>query len=186
MPLEEKRVESQVLTKSGFLEVRRDTVILPDGKRASREYCVHPGAVAVIAVLPNGDLVLERQFRYPVGQVMIEFPAGKLDAQESGLLCAKRELKEETGYVSERWAYAGYFSPCIGYSNERIDVWLAADVQAGEQHLDEGEFLEVFTASFEQVQQWILDGVITDGKTLACFNWLAAWRHGLWVPEWQA
>lgn len=186
MALEEKTVDSQTLFEGGFLRVLRDTVELPDGTLTQREYCVHPGAVVVMAVLPDGQLVLERQYRYPVHQVMIEFPAGKFDQGEPSLACAKRELYEETGYQAQRWAYAGKIHPCIGYSNEIIDIWLATDLLAGQAHLDEEEFVEVFSAAPAQIQTEILDGKITDGKTIACMNWFYAWQNGLWQPQWQS
>ena len=185
MKLEEKEIDSQLLYEGGFLHVRRDTVELPNGKQSKREYCVHPGAAVIIAVLPDGQLVLERQYRYPVRQDMIEFPAGKLDKAEPPLVCAKRELLEETGYQAKRWAYAGKIYPCIGYSNEIIHIWLATDLTAGQTKLDEGEFVEVFSATPDQIQTWALDGTITDGKTLACLNWFNAWKNGTWQPDWQ-
>lgn len=185
MKLEEKTIHSEELTRSSFLRIVRDTVSLPDGGQAYREYCIHPGAAVIMAILDNGQLVLERQYRHPVKQVMIEFPAGKLNAGEPSLECACRELKEETGFQARRWAYAGAIYPCIGYSDEKIDIWLATDLIAGDSHLDAGEFVEVFTAPPEQLGQWALDGTITDGKTLACLNWLNAWRCGNWHPQWQ-
>ncbi|RUS68034.1 ADP-ribose pyrophosphatase [Saezia sanguinis] len=185
MSLKEKTIDSQVAYRGGFLEIRRDAVLLPDGKQATREYCVHPGAAVVIPVLPDGQLVLEKQYRYPVQQEMIEFPAGKLDPQESDLSCAVRELREETGYTARRWAYAGKIYPCIGYSDEIIHIWLATELSAGAQRLDQGEFVDVFTAPVQQVNQWSLDGTITDSKTLCALRWLNAWLHDEWQPDWQ-
>ncbi|MFT4992001.1 MAG: ADP-ribose pyrophosphatase, partial [Polaromonas sp.] len=145
--LREVCVGSEELLRGHFLHAFRDTVRLPDGSAASREYVKHPGAVMVIAELPDGKLVLERQFRYPVQSVMVEFPAGKLDAGEASLDCARRELLEETGYTAKRWARAGVLHPVISYSTEFIDIWFARDLTAGQRQLDPGEFLDVFSAT---------------------------------------
>ena len=118
----EVKLRSQQVLKGDFLDVRRDIVQLPDGSEASREYVIHPGAVMIVAQLGDGQLVLERQFRYPVRAVMIEFPAGKLDAGEASLACAQRELLEETGYTAREWARAGVMHPVISYSTEFIDI----------------------------------------------------------------
>lgn len=182
--LREDTLESQTVYKGHFIELRRDRVQLPDGREAAREYVVHPGAVMVVAILPDGQLVLERQYRYPVRQTMIEFPAGKLDAGEGGLACARRELLEETGYTAKRWAKAGIMHPVIGYANEIIEIWFAHDLTLGERHLDEGEFLDVFTAPLEQLEDWVRDGRITDVKTIVGMMWLQKWRAGQWPLQW--
>ena len=127
----ETRISSEVILKGNFLNARRDVVRLPDGTQATREYVIHPGAVMVIAQLDDGRLVMERQFRYPVGMTMIEFPAGKFDPGEGALACAQRELREETGYVARRWARAGLMHPVIGYATERIEVWFADELTLG-------------------------------------------------------
>jgi len=168
-----------------FLELRRDRVALPDGREATREYVVHPGAVMIVAILPDGRLVMERQYRYPVRQTMIEFPAGKLDAGEGGLACAQRELLEETGYRAGRWAKAGIMHPVIGYATEVIEVWFADDLSLGERQLDEGEFLDVFTATQQELEDWMRDGQLTDAKTVVGMMWLLQWRAGRWPLQWQ-
>ena len=148
--LVEHRVASQELLKGQFLHAFRDTVQLPDGAHAVREYFVHPGAVMVIPLLDSADglrVVLERQFRYPVGQVMIEFPAGKREPQEPAKVCAQRELREETGYSAAEWARAGSIHPGIAYSTEVIDIWFARALRPGPRALDAGEFLDVFSAT---------------------------------------
>lgn len=184
--LTETRLASQELLRGHFLHAMRDTVRLPDGKEATREYVIHPGAVMVVAELPDGRLVLERQFRYPVQSVMVEFPAGKLDPGEDSLACAQRELLEETGYTARQWARAGVLHPVISYSTEFIDIWFARDLTAGPRQLDAGEFLDVFSASTDELLQWCRDGRITDAKTLTCVLWLQNLRSGAWSLDWAS
>lgn len=185
----ETRKSSQDLVKGNFLHVVRDGVQLPDGGAATREYVIHPGAVMVIPLLQDAQgqwrVVLERQFRYPVGQVMVEFPAGKLDAGESVFSCARRELQEETGYSATEWARAGLMHPAIAYSTEFIDIWFARGLTAGTQHLDAGEFLDVFTATPDELLQWCLQGQVSDAKTLAGVLWLQNTLNGNWPLHWQ-
>ncbi len=185
----EERLASEELFRGDYLHLFRDTVRLPDGVSTSREYLTHPGAVAIIALLeePSGELrvVLERQFRYPVGQVMIEFPAGKLDPGEDIQLCAQRELKEETGYTAREWARAGMLHPVISYSNEFIDIWFARGLSLGARRLDPGEFLDVFTATPADLLRWCRDGRVTDGKTLSGALWLQNVLAGEWTLNWQ-
>ena len=184
----EHRIGQQELLKGNFLHAFRDTVRLPNQATATREYVVHPGAVMVIPLLETSDglrLVLERQYRYPVGQVMIEFPAGKLDAGEDPWVCAQRELLEETGYRAVEWARAGVLHPVIAYSTEVIDIWFARGLTLGNRQLDEEEFLDVFTATPDELMAWCRDGQVTDGKTLTGALWLQNVLSGVWPLQWQ-
>lgn len=167
-----------------FLDARRDEVRLPDGSTSAREYIVHPGAAMVVAMLDDGRLVVERQYRYPMGRAMLEFPAGKLDAGEPPFECALRELTEETGYRAREWAYAGVMHNAIAYSTEAIGVWFARGLTPGEQQLDAGEFVDVVIASEDELHAFALRGELTDAKTLVGLLWLARWRAGQWPLEW--
>lgn len=182
----ETPVSRTELLHGHFLHVVRDTVRLPSGLEATREYVLHPGAVMVIALLDDGRVVLERQFRYPMQQVMIEFPAGKFDANESSLVCAQREFREETGYSAQEWAFAGRLAPTIAYSDEIIDIWFARGLSLGERHLDDGEFLDVVTATPAELMAWCRQGDVIDCKTLVGAMWLQNVLRGDWVLDWAA
>ena len=182
--LTEVGIRREGLCQGHFLQVVRDHVLLPSGTLATREYVIHPGAVMIIALTDDGELVMERQHRYPVARVMIEFPAGKLDVGESSLTCAQRELREETGYSAAEWAFAGVLHPVIAYSTEHIDIWFARGLTLGPRQLDEGEFLEVFTATPEQLLGWCHQGQVTDAKTLTGVLWLQNVLAGTWQLDW--
>lgn len=184
--LRETPVGRSELLRGHFLRVVRDTVRLPDGSQATREFVLHPGAVMVIALLDDGQVVLERQYRHPMQRVMIELPAGKLDAGEGSLACAQRELREETGYRAREWAFAGHHAPTIAYSDEIIDIWFARSLSPGERRLDAGEFLDVITATPAQLLAWCRSGEVTDGKTLTGMLWLQNVLAGHWALDWQA
>lgn len=183
--LTERQVASELLFEGKFLRALRDTVRLPDGALATREYVKHPGAVVVVALLDDGRVVLERQFRYPVGRVMIEFPAGKLDPGEDPLHCAQREMREETGYSAREWAHAGLMHLAIAYSDEVIHVYFARGLVAGAAQLDDGEFLEVISATPAELRAGVRRGDISDAKTLSCMVWLDALERGEWQPQWM-
>lgn len=183
--LRERQLASQQVYLGRFLDVRHDEIALPDGGVSYREYLVHPGAVMIVPILDDGRLVLERQYRYPIGRSVIEFPAGKLDPHESTLCCGARELFEETGYRAAEWALAGELHNAIAYSTERIEVWFARGLQAGERRLDEGEFLDVFSATQAELEGWIQAGQITDAKTLVGVLWLQQWQAGRRGLDWQ-
>ncbi|BAO86789.1 NUDIX domain-containing protein [Caballeronia cordobensis] len=176
----EKKVESVTLHEGKFLTLKCDTVELPDGKHATREFVEHPGAVMILPVFDDGRVLLERQFRYPVGRVLLEFPAGKLDPNEDELTCAKRELQEETGYTAREWTFLTRIHPVISYSTEFIDIYLARGLTAGDARLDEGEFLETFIADEAQLMDWVKDGSISDVKTIIGVFWLEKIRSGAW------
>jgi ADP-ribose pyrophosphatase len=183
--LREQTVSRTDLLQGHFLHVVRDTVRLPSGRDATREYVLHPGAVMVIGLLDDGQVVLERQYRHPMGQVMLEFPAGKLDAGEGSRACAERELREETGYRAREWAFAGRLSPTVAYSDEIIDIWFARGLTAGDRQLDEGEFLDVISATPQAVLEACRNGAIIDGKSVAGALWLQNVLSGVWTLDWS-
>ncbi len=182
----ETPVERRQVLRGNFLDVRRDTVRLPGGETATREYVVHPGAVMVVPLLDDGRLVLERQFRYPLDRVMLEFPAGKIDPDESTRACAQRELREETGYRAAEWACAGRLHNAIAYSTEFIEIWFARGLTLGERHLDPGEYLDVVALSEAELDGLAASGELTDAKTLIGLLWLQKWRNGAWPLAWHA
>lgn len=183
--LREDTLESEEVYRGHFLHARRDVVRLPDGAQATREYIVHPGAVMVIPLLDDGQVVLERQYRYPLHRAMIEFPAGKLDAGESVLHCAQRELLEETGYTAREWARAGVLHPVISYATEVIEIWFARGLSLGQRQLDAEEFLDVLTATPAELLAACCDGTVTDAKTLTGVLWLQNVQSGQWTLDWQ-
>jgi ADP-ribose pyrophosphatase len=167
----ERRITSTLVFNGRLLKVRSDIVRLPDGRTAEREYIEHPGAVAVIALTDAGELVMERQFRYPLGRDMFELPAGKIDHGEDPLETARRELKEETGYTADQWRHVGTINIAIAYSDERIEIYLAKGLKSGGTKLDDEEFLEVFTLPLATALEWVRDGKITDSKTVCGLFW---------------
>jgi ADP-ribose pyrophosphatase len=163
-----------------LLQVREDEVVLPDGSAATREYIVHPGAALILPVFDDGHVLLERQFRYPVGEHCYELPAGKLEANESSLDTAKRELLEETGYVAREWSTVCTMLPCIGYSDERIEFFMARKLVFKGPSLDQGEFLETLRLPVSEALQWVRDGTIRDSKTMLGLLWLDRILHAGW------
>ena len=178
MDLKETRVESALVYEGGFIRVHKDSVLLPDGAVTSREYITHPGAVAVLAMLDNGNLVMERQYRYAPQREFIELPAGKIDHGEDILICAKRELLEETGYVAKEWIHLTTAWPCIGYADERMEYFLARGLVHQGSKLDDGEFLEVFELSLSEAIEWIRLGKINESKTIVGLFWLEKYLNG--------
>lgn len=172
MNLKETCLDSAVVYDGDFIRVLKDNVRLPDGSISTREHITHPGAVAVLAILDNGNLVMERQFRYAPQCEFIELPAGKIDHGENILLCAQRELLEETGYVAAEWTHLSTVWPCIGYADERMEYFLARGLTHKGSQLDVGEFLEVFDLPLAEAIEWIRLGKINDSKTIIGLFWL--------------
>jgi ADP-ribose pyrophosphatase len=184
--LRETLVASEPVWQGRFLDVRRDTVSLPSGTEATREYIVHPGAVMVVPILDDGRLVMERQFRHPMGRVMLEFPAGKIDPGEPPFACAVRELAEETGFRARQWARAGVLHNAIAYSTEGIEIWFARGLEPGATRLDAEEFLETVLHSEAEIDALAARGEITDAKTLIGLLWLQKWQQGHWPLVWRS
>lgn len=173
-------VESRVVFRGGLLQVIEDRVRLPDGGEARREYIRHPGAVMMLAFLDERTVLLERQFRYPLRRHFIELPAGKIEPGEDPLETARRELREECGYEAGTWRHLATLHPCIGYADERIELFLARDLRHVGHALDEGEFLEVFTLSVDEALEWIRDGRITEAKAITGLLWADRILRGQW------
>lgn len=166
MDLTEHCIHSDILAQGDLLTVKKDRIRLPNGHESLREYVEHPGAVVIVPILPNGNVVLERQFRYPLHQVFIELPAGKIDPGEDVLHTGQRELLEETGFTAKDWVKLGVQHPCIGYSNEVIHIFLAQYLTAGTDKRDEDELLEVFDLTLGDCLRMVMCGEITDSKTI--------------------
>ena len=170
--LQETQLDSTQVFKGKLLDVRLDRVTLPDGNEGVREYVVHPGAVVIIAEQDDGRLLFERQHRYPLRCAFLELPAGKIDPGEDILNTATRELLEETGHSASDWRYLGVMHPCIGYSSERIEIFLACGLQRESgQRLDHGEFLDVLDLNLDDALLAIRNGEITDAKTITALFW---------------
>ena len=169
MDMTEKTLESREVYRGRILRVREDRVRLPNGKEGVREVVEHPGGVAIFAMDDQDRVAMVRQYRYPIGQLLLELPAGKLDhgAEEDRLLGAKRELSEETGLEAQEWTYLGYTLASPGFCDEALHMYLARKLTRKGQHLDEDEFLDVVTMPFAQLAEQVMDGTITDAKTVS-------------------
>ena len=176
----ETQLSSETVFEGRLLHVRRDTVRLPDGTESVREYIRHPGAAMIIAQPAADTVLLERQFRYPLGRHFIELPAGKIDPGEEPLATAQRELREECGYAAAEWRHLATLHPCIGYADERIELFLARDLKHVGRNPDDGEFLEVLTVPLAQALDWIRDGTITEAKAVTGLLWAEKIRSGKW------
>jgi ADP-ribose pyrophosphatase len=175
--LVEERIDSRPVFDGHLLHVRSDRVRLPDGREAVREYVVHPGAVLVVPMLRDDRVVVVRQFRYPNNAVFVEFPAGKLDGGEDPLDCAKRELREEAGYLAGRWTPLGVVHSVVAYTTETIGLYLAEDLEHVGARLDDGEFLDVEVVAYDALVADADEGRITDAKTLAALYHLERRRR---------
>ena len=180
--LTETRLDGETVYDGRFLQVERDRIKLPDGTTSHREFIRHPGAVVILPLLPDGRVLLERQFRYPNAQVFVEFPAGKIDPGEDHLDCAKRELQEETGYTAERWRFVCTIHNAIAYSDEHLELFLAEGLTPGQPKLDAGEFLETFSATVPELLDMVRRGEVTDVKTIIGAFWLEKIIAGTWTP----
>ncbi|MBR2754729.1 MAG: NUDIX hydrolase [Lachnospiraceae bacterium] len=164
----ETMVSSEEIFHGRLLHIFRDVVRLPNGNEVTRELFKHWGAVCIVPLTEDGNIIMERQFRYPLNRVITEIPAGKLDSlEEDRLDAAKRELLEETGITADHWVSLGDFCPAAAYSTERITMYLATGLHKGERHLDQDEFLNIKEMPMEEVIKEIMDGTIDDGKTIA-------------------
>jgi ADP-ribose pyrophosphatase len=181
--LTERCLASQEVPHTRFMRVMQDRVLLPSGREGEREYVMHPGAVLVIPMLDDGRLVLERQFRYPLRQVFIELPAGKIDPDEDHLITGQRELQEETGYTAREWIYLAAQHPCIGYSDEIIHIYLARGLTPGPHRRDADEALQIFETHYQDCLRMVQAGEITDGKTIIALFWLEKYLQGGWQPQ---
>lgn len=180
-------IETEISSKATYdgrlLHVREDRVRLPNGKESTREYIVHPGAVVVVPLMENGDVLFVRQFRYPLRREFLELPAGKIDPGEDTLVCGKRELLEETGFDAANWHYLTTIHPCIGYSDERILIYLAQGLTEHGHCRDEDEFLENIAMPLESAMEEIRQGRISDVKTMVGLFWAEKVLKGEWPAE---
>ena len=168
----EATLATERVYRGGFFDVFRDEVRRPDGKPAVREYIKHPGAVMMVPLLDERTVILIRQFRYPLQRHFIELPAGKMEVGEAPLATAQRELIEECGYEAASWTHLTTLHPCIGYSDERIELYLARELSHVGSGPDDGEFLEVLPTPIDQALEWVRAGRITEVKAIIGLLWL--------------
>ena len=170
--LKETPKSSEKIFSGRLIDLYFDHIELPNGKSSTREWIKHPGAVCIIPILPDGNLCLIRQYRYGPRAEFIEIPAGKLDAGEDPLVCAKRELEEEIGYIAGKFTFLTNIHPAIGFSNEKMWMYLAEDLILSKQSLDQDEFLELYPIPLKKAIDLIYEGKITDVKTVIGILWL--------------
>jgi len=170
--LKETKISSEQKFSGRLIDLYLDQVELPNGETTTREWIDHPGAVCLIPILPDGKICLIRQFRYGPGEEFIEIPAGKLDAGEAPLDCAYRELEEETGYRTNKLTLLTNIHPAIGFSNEKMWMYLAEELELSKKKLDEDEFLELLPTPLNKALEWVFSGKITDVKTIIGIMWM--------------
>ena len=170
--LKESTISTTVVYKGDFLDVRRDEVLLPNGKTGAREWINHPGAVVIIPILPDGEIALIKQFRYAAGSEFIELPAGKLDSGEDPEECALRELEEEIGYRANKIKFLANIHPAIGFTNEIMGVFLAENLEKTEHNRDKDEFLEIVPTTLTEALNLVWENKITDVKSIIGLLWL--------------
>jgi ADP-ribose pyrophosphatase len=170
--LKEHKITSNQIFSGKLVDLYLDNVRLPNGKKSTREWLDHPGAVCLVPILNNGDILLIRQFRYGPRQEFIEIPAGKIDKNEEPLECGFRELEEETGYKSNKLTFLTNIHPAIGFSNEKMWMYLAEELELSERKLDEDEFLELLPTPLNMALKWVFSGKITDVKTIIGILWV--------------
>jgi ADP-ribose pyrophosphatase len=184
--LREVELASELVYEGVFLKLRRDRARMPDGAERVREYVVHPGASAMVPVFPDGSVLVERQFRYPLREVFVEIPAGKLDPGETPLQTARRELVEETGYTAAQWAHLTRIHPAIGFANEVIDIFLCRELAQVGRELDHGEFVDIDIVTLGWLMDELRAGRLTDVKTQIAVQWLDRIQSGQWPwPEFR-
>ena len=171
--LDEVFVSSKPAFDGKLLHVHVDTVRLPNGNTAVREMANHQGAIAVVPILPDGSIIFVKQFRYPMGTVMYEVPAGKIDPGEEIDVCAVRELSEETGYEADHWEYLGAIATTPGFTDEVIHLYAATGLHRHAQHTDPDEFIAVEAIPREKLVPMIEEGLLFDGKSLAALGILS-------------
>ena len=174
MKLTEKVYKKKKVYIGKAVDFCNDTIILPNNKKATREYIDHPGAVAIVPFVNKTDIILVKQFRYPVNKITYEIPAGKLDGKEPLLKCAKRELKEETGYTAKKIEKLISFWPSPAFSNETLHIYKATELTAGKNNPDDDEFLTNFVVSLKQAYEMVKSGKIKDSKTVIAITTLIA------------
>jgi ADP-ribose pyrophosphatase len=167
----ETTISSKTVYRGRLLHVLEDTVRLPDGRTGIREYIHHPGAAMVVPVLDGDTIVLVRQYRYPARRHFIEIPAGKIEPGEDPLVTAQRELAEECGYTAGSWRHLATIYPCIGYSDERIELYLARELAPVDRGPDHDEFIEVLLLPIEEALTWVEQGKITEVKAIIGLMW---------------
>ena len=170
--LKEHKISSTQIVSGKLIDLYLDNVRLPNGKQSTREWLNHPGAVCLVPILNNGDILLIRQFRYGPREEFIEIPAGKLDKNEEPLKCGLRELEEETGYKSNKLTFLTNIHPAIGFSNEKMWMYLAEELELSEKKLDDDEFLELLPTPLNVALEWVFSGKITDVKTIIGILWM--------------